>query len=79
MLLILFFIDCCLFYKIVVVVVVQLKLVEEYMRCHKIPKELKVRVRNYFYHRYHGRLFNEKTMLKELSHVLEEVHIAPTL
>lgn len=43
------------------------------MRYHKIPKELKIKVRNYFYHRYHGRLFNEKTMLKELSHVLEEV------
>jgi hyperpolarization activated cyclic nucleotide-gated potassium channel 2 len=47
--------------------------VEEYMRYHKIPGQLKVKVRNYFYHRYHGRLFNEKTMLKELSHVLEEV------
>ena len=43
------------------------------MRYHKLPKQLKVRVRNYFYHRYNGRLFNEKTMLKELSHVLEEV------
>ena len=43
------------------------------MRYHKLPKQLKVKVRNYFYHRYHGRLFNEKTMLKELSHVLEEV------
>lgn len=45
------------------------------MRYHKIPKQLKVKVRNYFYHRYHGRLFNEKTMLKELSHVLEEVRL----
>lgn len=45
------------------------------MRYHKLPKELKVRVRNYFYHRYNGRLFNEKTMLKELSHVLEEVYV----
>lgn len=50
----------------------QLKLVEEYMRYHKLPRKLKVKVRNYFYHRYHGRFFNEKSMLKELSHVLEE-------
>ena len=43
------------------------------MRYHKIPRKLKEKVRNYFYHRYQGRLFNEKTLLKELSHVLEEV------
>ena len=51
----------------------QLKLVEEYMKYHRIPPTLKTKVRTYFYHRYHGRLFNEQTMLKELSHVLEKV------
>ena len=43
------------------------------MKYHRVPYKLRVKVRDYFYHKFHGRLFNEAFTLKELSHVLEEV------
>lgn len=64
---------CCLCFCRSYVNLFQLKLVEEYMKYHRVPHELRLKVRDYFYHRYHGRLFNESSMLNELSHVLEEV------
>ena len=53
--------------------VLQLKQVEEYMRYRKLPSPLKLKVHDYYYHRYHGHLFNEEQILKELSHALKEV------
>ena len=52
---------------------VQLKQVEEYMRYRKLPCELKRRVHEYYYQKYHGQLFDEEAILKELSLVITEV------
>ena len=51
----------------------QLRQVEEYMRYRKLPIDLKYRVQEYYYQRYHGQLFDEKAILGELSHALTEV------
>jgi len=51
----------------------QLKQVEEYMRYRKLPIDLKYRVHEYYYQRYHGQLFDEEAILGELSHALTEV------
>lgn len=51
----------------------QLNQVDEYMRYRKLPKEMRQRVHEYYYHRYHGHLFNESAILDELSFPLREV------
>ena len=51
----------------------QLNQVDEYMRYHKLPKEMRQRVHEYYYHRYRGQLFNESAILDELSFPLREV------
>ena len=43
------------------------------MRYRKLPTDLKCRVHEYYYQRYHGHLFDEETILGELSHALSEV------
>jgi hypothetical protein len=51
----------------------QLKQVEEYMAYRKLPRELRLRIADYFEHRYQGKFFNEDTILDELSERLREV------
>jgi hypothetical protein len=51
----------------------QLKQVEEYMAYRKLPRDLRVRIADYFEHRYQGKFFNEDTILDELSERLREV------
>ena len=43
------------------------------MRYRKLPTALKLKVHEYYYQRYHGHLFDEEQILKELSHALKEV------
>ena len=43
---------------------------EEYARYRKLPLPLKQKVYEYYYQRYHGHMFNEQDILKELSHPL---------
>ena len=52
----------------------QLKQVEEYMRYRKLPGKLKRRVHEYYYQRYHGQLFSEERIIKDLSQTLREVN-----
>lgn len=52
---------------------VKLKQVEEYMAYRKLPRELRVRIGDYFEHRYQGKFFNEDMILDELSERLREV------
>ncbi len=51
----------------------QLKQVEEYMAYRKLPRDLRLRIADYFEHRYQGKFFNEDTILDELSERLREV------
>lgn len=52
---------------------VQLKQVEEYMAYRKLPRDLRVRIADYFEHRYQGKFFDEDLILDELSERLREV------
>lgn len=54
----------------------KLKQVEEYMAYRKLPRDLRVRIADYFEHRYQGKFFNEDTILDELSERLREVCLA---
>ena len=57
----------------------QLKQVEEYMAYRKLPRDLRLRIGDYFEHRYQGKFFNEDTILDELSERLREVRLSPSL
>ncbi|OTF76770.1 potassium/sodium hyperpolarization-activated cyclic nucleotide-gated channel 4-like protein, partial [Euroglyphus maynei] len=50
----------------------KLKQVEEYMAYRKLPRDIRVRIGDYFEHRYQGKFFNEDTILDELSERLRE-------
>lgn len=43
------------------------------MAYRKLPRDLRVRIGDYFEHRYQGKFFNEDTILDELSERLREV------
>ena len=46
---------------------------KEYMsHCH-VPSDLKQQVCEYYFNKYYGKLFNEESILNELSHPLREV------
>jgi hypothetical protein len=51
----------------------QLKQVEEYMAYRKLPRDLRLRITDYFEHRYQGKFFDEDLILDELSEKLREV------
>lgn len=53
----------------------QIKQVKDYLTYRRLPVSLKEEVRKYYYHRYHGHLFNEEGILNELSHPLREVRL----
>ena len=43
------------------------------MAYRKLPRDLRVRIGDYFEHRYQGKFFNEDSILDELSEKLREV------
>ena len=43
------------------------------MHYRRLPFDLRQQVHEYYYHKYHGQLFNEDGILNELSHPLKEV------
>lgn len=51
----------------------QLSQVEEYMRYRKLPQNIRMRVQEFYEHRYRKKYFNEETILEELSTGLKEV------
>ena len=52
----------------------QLSQVEEYMRYHKLPQDIRKRVQEFYEHRYRKKFFNEEMILQELSVGLKQVH-----
>ncbi len=51
----------------------QLSQAEEYMRYRKLPHNIRMRVQEFYEHRYRKKYFNEETILEELSSGLKEV------
>ena len=54
----------------------QLKQVEEYMAYRKLPRDMRLKISEYFEHRYQGKFFDEEAILGELSEKLREVIIS---
>ena len=54
-------------------VYLQLKQVEEYMAYRKLPRDMRLKISEYFEHRYQGKFFDEEAILGELSEKLREV------
>uniref|UniRef100_A0A8C4PXM5 Cyclic nucleotide-binding domain-containing protein n=1 Tax=Eptatretus burgeri TaxID=7764 RepID=A0A8C4PXM5_EPTBU len=48
------------------------KQVEQYMSFHKLPPDLRQRIHDYYEHRYQGKMFDEDSILGELSEPLRE-------
>ncbi|XP_047672453.1 potassium/sodium hyperpolarization-activated cyclic nucleotide-gated channel 2 [Tachysurus fulvidraco] len=48
------------------------KQVEQYMSFHKLPAELRQRIHDYYEHRFQGKMFDEDSILGELSDPLKE-------
>ena len=53
----------------------QLSQVKEYMRYRKLPLRLRLKVEDYYEHRFHHKLFDEDVILSELSKALRAVNI----
>ena len=51
----------------------QFKQVEEYMSYRKLPRNLRQRIADYYEHRFHGKMFDERNILGELNECLKEV------
>jgi hypothetical protein len=51
----------------------QYKQVEQYMSFHKLPADTRQRIHEYYEHRYQGKMFDEESILGELSEPLREV------
>ncbi|EPY90030.1 potassium/sodium hyperpolarization-activated cyclic nucleotide-gated channel 3-like protein [Camelus ferus] len=49
------------------------KQVEQYMSFHKLPADTRQRIHEYYEHRYQGKMFDEESILGELSEPLREV------
>ncbi|XP_075432139.1 potassium/sodium hyperpolarization-activated cyclic nucleotide-gated channel 4 [Ascaphus truei] len=48
------------------------KQVEQYMAFHKLPADMRQRIHDYYEHRYQGKMFDEESILGELSEPLRE-------
>jgi len=59
--------------RIVVRCCVQCKQVEEYIVCRKLPRQLRLRITDYYEYRYRGKMFNERSILDELNECLRVV------
>lgn len=57
----------------------QYKQVEQYMSFHKLPADTRQRIHEYYEHRYQGKMFDEESILGELSEPLREVGPGCTL
>lgn len=53
----------------------QLSQVKEYMRYRKLPLRIRLKVEDYYEHRFHHKLFDEDIILSELSKALRVVNI----
>lgn len=53
----------------------QLSQVEEYMRYRKLPQGIRLRVQEFYEHRYRKKYFDEELILNELSAGLREVRV----
>jgi len=53
----------------------QCKQVEEYIVCRKLPRGMRIRISDYYEYRYRGKMFNERSILDELSECLRVVGI----
>ena len=53
-----------------------MKQVEEYMAYRKLPRDMRLKISEYFEHRYQGKFFDEEAILGELSEKLREVIIS---
>jgi len=51
----------------------QFEQVEEYIAHRKLPRNLRQRIVDYYEHRYHGKMFDEQTILGELNDCLKKV------
>jgi hypothetical protein len=60
-------------WQLVLFVPAQFKQVEEYMVSRKLPRPLRQRIAEYYEHRYHGKMFDEHSILDELNECLREV------
>lgn len=58
----------CVFYKCF-----QYKQVEQYMSFHKLPADVRQRIHDYYEQRFQGKMFDEDSILGELSDPLKEV------
>lgn len=54
-------------------VLLQYKQVEQYMSFHKLPADLRQRIHDYYEQRFQGKMFDEDSILGELSDPLKEV------
>ena len=57
----------------------QYKQVEQYMSFHKLPADTRQRIHEYYEHRYQGKMFDEESILGELSEPLREVGLGGAL
>nr|XP_036873930.1 potassium/sodium hyperpolarization-activated cyclic nucleotide-gated channel 2-like [Manis javanica] len=48
------------------------KQVEQYMSFHKLPADFRQKIHDYYEHRYQGKMFDEDSILGELSGPLRE-------
>lgn len=46
------------------------------MSFHKLPAELRQRIHDYYEHRFQGKMFDEDSILGELSDPLKEVNMS---
>ena len=51
----------------------QLKQIEEYMAYRRLPSEMRERITDYYDYRYHGKMFDEGVIFREISAKLREV------
>lgn len=54
-------------------IVVKYKQVEQYMSFHKLPADVRQRIHDYYEQRFQGKMFDEDSILGELSDPLKEV------
>lgn len=59
--------------RVTVVMCFQYKQVEQYMSFHKLPADVRQRIHDYYEQRFQGKMFDEDSILGELSDPLKEV------
>lgn len=68
---------CCILMKVKSTCVLyksfQYKQVEQYMSFHKLPADVRQRIHDYYEQRFQGKMFDEDSILGELSDPLKEV------